>query len=161
MRDAVFEIGIVEDALQAVGLGHLVLMHERFMRAAEWGGDVQTDCLQLWLGQSGTATPANRSAGRSTASWSGVIARLKARPASGLGAATRGYLLSGWRFAGRLSGCPGIRVSFGTNAGMQMHRSGFQRRSDGGETEGQDKKRGNVERTSHVVGASAEVRGES
>ena len=158
--DAVFEIGIVEDALQAVGLGHLVLMHEGFMRTAQWGGDVQTHCLQLWLGQPVTATPSGRGAGGAMAGgWSGG-ARLKMRPASGLGA-TRGYRFPGRRFTARFPGWPGIRVSFGTNAGMQVHRRGSQRRSDGGETEGQDKKRGNVERTSHVVGAIAEVRGES
>jgi hypothetical protein len=35
MSDTVLEIGIIQDALQAIGFGHLVLMHQGFMRAAQ------------------------------------------------------------------------------------------------------------------------------
>jgi hypothetical protein len=34
MSDTVVKVGIIENALQAIGLGHLVLMHQRLMRAA-------------------------------------------------------------------------------------------------------------------------------
>ena len=159
MGDAGFEIGVVENALQAVSLGHLILMDERLMRAAQWGRDIQTDCLDFRLGLPVAAAPSGRRAGGSTPTAGGFIARLKPGFARGPDAAMRGYA-PGLRSAAGSACRAAIRVGFGANTRMQMHRRCFHRRTNRGETEGQDTKDGNVERTAHV-GAFAEVRGES
>jgi hypothetical protein len=57
-------------------------------------------------------------------------------------------------------GCAATLANLRVSVRMQMHRRRLEQRR-AGKAKGQEAENGNVERTSHVVGAIAEVRGDA
>jgi len=140
MRNPVLKIRIIQDPLQPIRLGHLILVHQGLMRPAQRRRHIQPDSLQLRLHRAKTPTP--------TRTTRHPESRSPPRPVSRTGTRLRGGLQPGLPVV-LLAGV-GNRSSFGSDVPARaclgarcrvrmtprMRGSNGHRRNDGSNTKG-------------------------
>ena len=174
MGDTVGEVGVVEDALQAIGLGHLVLVNEGFARAAQRRRHGETHGLQgAWPGLLMTPTVASSAKRRANTRahpragcGSGVELPCRRDPAMACGAMSGGSAcVPAGVLAGTFACQSSAAFAFGVGKAIGTHGYGNRGKREERETQGNQNEKcrgqnGSGVKLTHLHTTMIEVRGE-